>query len=339
MRYSGVGSLACAVAILLGADATTSRADEAPVAGDKASPVVVDRVVAHIGDEAITHLEVMDRLKTSQNPVADVIAGGAEGRGGFKAALEDLVSERLILAEARKLDVTASNADVDRHVKSIMEQNGWSQGDFEAAVRMLGFGDVDSYRDHARKELIKSQVLRLKVGARVRVSDREVEDEFNRQYAGGTSEEEVHLHHIAFLISDDVEPDRLREILSSAQEVRQMAVSGARSFEDLAREFGQDGSASRGGDVGWFPRGRLQASLESAAFSLTDGEVSPVVQSSAGFHILRVTERRRVSIRDAEEAKRRIRFELSERVFEQEFLAWVKALRSAGRVTILTENP
>ena len=311
-----------------------------PAAAQPAGAVRLDRVVAYIGDEAITLHDVRKRAEAARNPVAGAAAGDAAGeRVTLGAALDDLVDERLILAEATKLGIQASEEDVDRHVQGIMDQNEWSKDDFASAVKMLGFPDIAAYRAHARKELVKSQVLRLKVGAKVRVSDREIEEAFLREYAGGTAETEVHLWHIFFPIPEDVDADGLRALVDLATRVQRMAAAGERPFEDLAREFGGDGSASRGGDVGWFPRGRLQASLEEAAFALPDGGISGVVQSAAGFHVLRVTGRRQVPIGKPDEAKARIRYELTERGFEREYKAWVRSLRASGRIVVRPLEP
>ncbi|MBM4395431.1 MAG: peptidylprolyl isomerase [Deltaproteobacteria bacterium] len=311
--------------------AATPPAAPAAPAGER-TELVLDRVVVAIGDDAITLHEVEKRAAAARNPVAEAVAGTAPEKGGLEAALDDLVAERLLLEQARGLDISVPEAEVDKHVQGIMDQNGWSADEFATAIRMLGFQDVVSYREHARRELTKSQVLRLKVGAKVRVTEREIDEEFNRQFDGGKTEEEVHLWHIVFQVPEHVTLPQIRELIEKAQKVRDEAASGPRPFEDVAREFGQDGSAERGGDVGWFGRGRLQPSLEEAAFALPDGEVSPVVQSSAGFHVLRVTERRRVALKDPEEARARVRFELSEAAFKKLYLEYVQELRAGVRV-------
>lgn len=303
-------------------------------------PVLIDRVVATIGDEAITLHDVRTRAESARNPVAGTVSGDPAGEGvTLSAALDDLVDERLILAEAAKLGIKASDEDVDRHIQGIMEQNEWSNEDFASAVQMLGFTNIAGYRVHARKELIKSQVLRLKVGAKVRVTDREIEEAFLREYEGGKVEVEVHLWHIFFPIPENVDSDGLRALIEHASRVQRMAASGERPFEDLAREFGGDGAAAKGGDVGWFPRGRLQASLEQAAFDLAEGAISGVVQSAGGFHVLRVTERRKVPLADPEEARARIRYELTEVGFEREYKAWVRSLRTSGRIVVRSLEP
>jgi peptidyl-prolyl cis-trans isomerase SurA len=311
-----------------------------PVSAQEGEAVLLDRVVAYIGDDAITLHDVRKRAEAARNPVAGAASGAPTGEDvTLVAALDDLVDERLILAEAAKLGIEATEADVDRHVQGILDQNEWTPDDFASAVKMLGFVDLAAYRVHARKELVKSQVLRLKVGAKVRVTDREVEEAFLREYAGGAVEPEVHLWHIFFPIPENVDEAGLVALIERAAEVRRIAATGERPFEDLAREFGGDGAAAKGGDVGWFRRGRLQASLEETAFALADGEISGVVQSAAGFHVLRVTERRQVPLADIEEAKARIRYELTERGFEREYKAWVRSLRASGRIVVRSLAP
>jgi peptidyl-prolyl cis-trans isomerase SurA len=325
-----------AIGFLAAAAVAFPVAARAQAAGEAlpATALEIDRIVASVGSEAVTLSEVRERARSGRNPVAETMTGApASGDDSLKAALDDLVAERLILAEARKLNLEVSEADVDRHVEGIRQANSWSPEDFAQAVKMLGFGDEKSYRDHARKELLKSQLLRVKVGSKVRVTDREVDEEFARRHPGNT-DEEIHLWHIALLVSDTASVADIETMVEKVRRVREDVASGATTFEEAARAYGQDGSAARGGDVGWFTRGKLQAALENAAFALSDGGISPVVQSSVGFHVLRVTERRRVPLADAEEAKRRIRYELSESAFSRGYNEYVRDLKAGGRVVL-----
>jgi parvulin-like peptidyl-prolyl isomerase len=296
---------------------------------------VIDRIIATVGDEIITLFEAQQRAAASRNPLAELMAGeGPEAGKGIKDAIDDLIAERLLVAEGRKLEIEVSDAEVDKHIKGIQDQNGWSDSDFDAAVRMLGYRDAKTYRDHARKELQKSQVLRMRVGSKIRVTDREVEEAFNREYESGKSEEEIHLWHIVFRIPDSVTLPELKAVLEKAERVAEEARAGKEPFEELAKRYSEDGSAPKGGDVGYFPRGRLQPTLEDAAFGLKDGDVSRVVQSSAGFHVIRVTDRRRVPIHDVEESRARVRYVLSEEQFQKLYTTYIRELRATAHVEV-----
>ncbi|MBL6976101.1 MAG: peptidylprolyl isomerase [Deltaproteobacteria bacterium] len=302
---------------------------------EPAKEAVVDRVVASIGKDAITLHEVRKRLKAARNPVAQVFQGdGVDDSAGFVAALDDLIAERLLMEEARKLGISVTELEVDRHVQGIMEQNGWNPTDFEMAIRMLGYNDPAAYRKHARKELVKGQVLRIKVGSTIRVTDREIEEAFKAAYHGGEKEDEIHLWHIVFRIPEQVSLEQINVLITRAERVRTLINSGQKTFEEAAAEFSEDGTGVKGGDVGYFSRGTLQPSLESAAFGLKVGELSPVVQSSAGFHILRVSEWRQVDLKDAEEAKARVRYELTETAFQLALKGYIEELRASAHVEV-----
>ncbi|HOD06726.1 MAG TPA: peptidylprolyl isomerase [Myxococcota bacterium] len=321
----------------------TPAVSQAPVSQAPASQAaepgyVSDRIVATVGGDAITLWEVRRKMMDDGDRLSSVMAGGSgdeDEAARFQAALDDLIAERLIVAEARKMGISVTKKEVEDHIETIKKKNSWTDDDLVAAVKMLGFDDLDGYRRQAARELLKSRVLRLKVESRISVSDTDVQEVFDARYEGGTTEEEIHLYHIAFVITEDATPDQISALLQKAIEVRGQASRGEVPFEDLARQYGQDSSASRGGDVGWFSLGVLQASLEVAAFGLRDGEVSNVVQSSFGFHILMVPERRRVPLRDPVDARARVKWELSQQAFQKGYLDFVMELRKSTRIEIL----
>ncbi|MBP7126457.1 peptidylprolyl isomerase [Myxococcota bacterium] len=341
MRNKTFAMVAGCLALLRGIPAGGQERAPAPPAGqvapsrfaEEVAPGEIDRVVASVGAEAVTLREVLGRVR---------MAGGSRPAGGeepvptpaeLKAALDDLVAERLLLAEARRLSLTVSDAEVDRQIEQIRSQNQWSESDFAQAIRMLGFPTVEAYRAHARLELLKTQVLRLKVGSKVHVTDREVDEEFQRRHPDN-AEEEVHLAHIVFLVPENADMAAIQALARKAEEVQREAAGGSVPFEELARRHSQDGSASRGGDVGWFIRGKLQLSLENVAFAMDVGEVSPVVQSAVGFHVLKLLDRRRAPLADPEEARRRIRFDLSEAAFSRLYREYLEGLKTTGRVIL-----
>lgn len=330
----------------------SARADEAPAQTAAEQPAVqataepdgyvADRIVATVGGDVVTLWEVRRKMIEPGDQLSSVLAGGSgqEGDGmRFQAALDELIAERLIVAEARKMGITITKKEVEDHIAGIKTRNSWSDDDLAAAVSMLGFDNLDAYRRQASRELLKSRVLRMKVESRISVSDTDVQEIFDSRYDGGKTEEEIHLFHVAFVISEASSAEDIAALLKKALEVRGMVGLGDVLFEDLARKYGQDSSASRGGDVGWFPVGVLQASLENAAFALRDGEVSQVVQSSFGFHILKVSERRRIPLRNPEEARQRVKWELSQEAFQKGYMDFVLELRKTTRIEILYVPP
>lgn len=115
------------------------------------------------------------------------------------------------------------------------------------------------------------------------------------------------------------------------QEYRRQIESGRRSFEDLAREFSEDGSASSGGDLGWTQPGAFVPEFEDAMNRLAPGALSPPVNSRFGVHLIQVLERREVAL-DNKALREQARAVLREQKFERAFEEWVQDLRSRAYI-------
>ncbi len=124
------------------------------------------------------------------------------------------------------------------------------------------------------------------------------EEELREAFEADPPGEQVRARHILLATPANGDPEELEELEAEAEDLRGRILAGA-SFEDLAREHSDDpGSAVQGGDLGFFERGMMVPEFEDAAFALDPGEVSPVVQSPFGYHIIRLEERRSSTLED-----------------------------------------
>jgi peptidyl-prolyl cis-trans isomerase D len=136
----------------------------------------------------------------------------------------------------------------------------------------------------------------------VRVSEAELKAEYQKNLASYRQEEQVHARHLLISTreggagSDSSAKARADSLLA--------AIKGGADFADLARRFSADpGSGSQGGDLGWFGRGRMVPEFERAAFALKPGEVSPVVKTQFGYHILKLDERKAAGTKTFDEVR------------------------------------
>ncbi len=120
------------------------------------------------------------------------------------------------------------------------------------------------------------------------------------------SDREVHARHILFRLEEGAPADEERKIRDRASLVHEKVRAGA-DFAELAKEFSQDASGPRGGDLGWFERGRMVPAFEEAAFALGAGETSDLVRTPFGIHIIRVEEVREPRLRPFEEVAGEVR--------------------------------
>ena len=142
----------------------------------------------------------------------------------------------------------------------------------------------------------------------VRLSDVEMRAVYQKNLATYHQDEQLHARHILISAGAGISDEKVR---ARADSLRKAATSGA-DFVDLAKRFSQEpGAASSGGDLGWFGRGRMVKEFETAAFALKPGEISPVVKTQFGYHVIRLEERKPAGTKPFAEVKEEIRAQLA----------------------------
>jgi parvulin-like peptidyl-prolyl isomerase len=299
-------------------------------------PVLVDKIAAVVNGSIITMSEIDLLLGMGNAPVIKSLGSintqeNQEQRK--KTVLDQLINDRLLVQEAEKLDIKVSKEEIDQHVREIIQENNWDEESFAQAVHMLGFTDITAYREHASRELLKGKIVKIKVASKVKVSDQEAEEEFQKQYRDG-EEELVKASHIFIKTPNPATLQQINEARNRAEKALEMIDAGKKTFDELAAEISEDSSAKRGGDIGYFGKGTLEPTFEKVAFAMKKGETSGIVQTSLGFHIIKVTDKKTEKIRDIEEAKSRIKYELFQKNFEKCIIDWIKELRMKANIKI-----
>jgi peptidyl-prolyl cis-trans isomerase SurA len=212
--------------------------------------------------------------------------------------LESLINKRLLLAKAIRDSVVISDNEVQQEVQNQLRQFEQAYGSLDRVAEMLGMSVPRlrrEMREDIRKELLV-QRLQAQKFARIGVSRREVED-FYRQFKDDIPKvpEQIDVSHI-FLIPE--EDEHVRENASAyAASVRDSVLSGVDFSELAARHSTDPGSASRGGDLGWVRRGIFVREFEEAVFSMSPGDVSEIIETQFGLHIIKLEERRGDAVR------------------------------------------
>lgn len=156
-----------------------------------------------------------------------------------------------------------------------------------------------------------------------------------RRDAGEPHVTETRARHILLRISDQATPESAARRLA---ELRAQIESGARRFEDVAREVSDDGSAPEGGDLGWFGPGAMVPEFEEPMNRLPVGGLSQPVLSRFGVHLILVQGRREVAV-DPKQLREQVRNILRERKFQQSFDEWMRELRARAYVEMREPGP
>jgi peptidyl-prolyl cis-trans isomerase SurA len=276
-----------------------------PSAGSAQEQALVDRVAAVVGDSVIALSQIQERIFQMEAQGAQVPdPGTAEWLQLQRELLDQMINEQLIVQAAiQDTTITVDDLEIEAMVAEeidtrVSEFGG--QQPFEAGLATQGMtlpGYRDLLRGQIRQQHLYQSFMQKRYGGlgTVVVEESEIRDFFEEQReAIGERPPTVIFTQIILVPTPS---DSVREaVRAEAERVRTLAMEG-QDFAELAMEYSQGPSGASGGDLGWFRRGDMVEAFSDAAFSMAINEISPPVESSFGFHVIKVHRRRSGEVR------------------------------------------
>ncbi len=264
----------------------------APSAPAKASSAVVplDRVIAVVNDEALTQWELDEhkRIILAQMKASNVRPPPGEQLN--QQVLERLIIERAMLQFAKENGVRVDDQMVERTILRIAQENKISPEDLRRALDREGI-PYAKYREDIRREVTIQRLREREVDSRVTVSEAEVDNYLATVAAQAGGEHEYRLSHILVTVPEQATADQIEARKRRADEALVQVKSG-KDFAQVAAAFSDAPDAIQGGDLGWRTPARLPTAFVEAIKDMKDGEVTPVLRSPGGFHVVKVNESR-----------------------------------------------
>jgi peptidyl-prolyl cis-trans isomerase SurA len=261
----------------------------APAGAAPADPVEADRILAVVGDEVITQYDLRQRLATAlkqlqkQNttlPPQDVLE---------RQLLERMIMDRVQMQFARETGLKVDDAQLDQAITKVAANNKMTPQQFKAALEKDGV-NYAAFREEIRGELTMVRLREREVDSKIIISDGEIDMYLANQASTGSGEE-IHLAHILLRAPESASPEALQKLRLRGEQALQRAREGT-SFAELAASFSDAPDALQGGDLGWRPMDRLPQLYAETAARMRPGDVSDLLRSSAGFHILKLVAKR-----------------------------------------------
>jgi len=262
--------------------AAAAQAQKAPAA----QPIEVDRVVAVVNDEAITLHELRSRLATVERqlrgqgtplPPRDVFQ---------QQLLERMIIDRVQVQFARETGLRIADGEVDAALRRIAESNRLSLADFKAAIERDGIVWA-KFREDIREEMTLSRLRDREVDNRIVISEGEIDNYLASAEAQGGEEQIAHLAHIIVRVPEQATPQQLAKIRARAEQALQQLRAGE-DFAKVAVVYSDAPDALTGGSMGARPVDRLPSLYADAVKDLKPGEVSGLLRSPAGFHVVKL---------------------------------------------------
>ncbi|WP_326535759.1 peptidylprolyl isomerase [Pseudorhodoferax sp.] len=250
-----------------------------------------DFIVAVVNSEPITNLEVQRRLARTVQQLRQQGGRLPPQAELTRQVLESLVVERAQLQQARELGLKVDEAAVNLAEQNVARQNQIDVAELRRRIALDGM-TLAQFRNDIRDQILLSRLRDRELDARVRVSDAEVEQFLREQAdAAPAAPTEINLAQVLVTVPENATPQQVAERQARAQEVEKRARAGE-DFAALARSFSDAPDAATGGEMGLRSPDRYPELFLQATAQLPVGGVTAPVRSGAGFHILKVVDKR-----------------------------------------------
>ena len=300
----------------------------------RARAELVDRVAAVVNNDVITLSEVEKRAAPELARI-DQETGGAE-RGQKRAAamkriLDTMIDEKLVDNELKELKVTIGDKEVDAAIDEVKKSYNLNDEQLQQAVAREGY-TIAEYREQMRKQIGRYKLISEKVRKNVKVSDADVQTEYDRMTRAEGEDYEVHIRHILIAVPRNASQAQVEQGRRKAAAVSVEAREPGVDFAELAKKRSEGSSSSDGGDLGFFKRGTMVPEFERVAFNLKTGEVSEPVRTQFGWHVLKLEEIRKLGMKPLAEVRPEIEERLRRAQADRLTSQYMETLRNAAVV-------
>ncbi|MCZ6873923.1 MAG: peptidylprolyl isomerase [bacterium] len=307
--------------------------------GQAQTAQLLDGIAAVVNDEIITISEVWETMELEAEQLRQQYRDeGLRERltDLYQRALKQLINVRLQLAWARKLRLQVDDDDVTQHIETIKEQNKVSDERLSQMLKARGL-TLEAYREQVRESLLIAKVVNVEVRSRLVVMDTELQEAYQKQRERYSVPGELTVSHILFLVSPDASGGGQTPARKRATTVLNQLRNGG-DFAELAKKYSEGPSAERGGLLGRFRAGELLSGFEKAALALQPGEISGIIHTRAGLHIIRVEDKKEGGYRPFAEVREAIKSKLLQTKSERKYREWLETLRQGAYVKVLYEG-
>ena len=251
---------------------------------------ILDRIVAVVNDGAIMESELQSRVAgivgqfEADNrplPPAQVLR---------EQVLDRMIIERIQLQLAERGGIRVDDGSLNQALTGIAQQNNMDLEQFANAVRTDGYSWAE-FREQVRNDMVISRLQQRSVSSRVRVTDREVDRFLSSDLGRRMFAADFHLGHILVQVPSGASPEQLEQARNKANGIVQRLRGGA-DFAETAVEQSDGPQALEGGDLGWRPAAQWPTLFAETAIDMQPGDISEPLRSGAGYHILKMIERR-----------------------------------------------
>ncbi len=325
-------------------DKTTAPAAQAPAASTEkpaatptpppppAAPVPekLPDVLARVNSEAVTRADfdlLVRNVELNNGPIPP------DRRNEIlRKILDDLVTYTMLKQEATARNIVVADAEIDQQL-AVMKQEARTEAAFNKALADRKM-TMERLRSDAKTQLAISKMMSAQVASATPATDTDAKTFYEKNPDKFKRGESVRASHILIRVSDKAPEEEKQKARARIDAVLKRAKAGE-DFAVLAREHSQDGSAAQGGDLNYFVKGQMVQPFDQAAFALKNNEISDVVTTEFGYHIIKVVDHKPAGTVPFDEVSANIKQYLSEQKKQETAQSFINSIKQKAKIEVL----
>jgi peptidyl-prolyl cis-trans isomerase SurA len=253
--------------------------------------VPIDSIEVIVNDDVITHLELDKRVVSVTKMLQSQKTALPDKSVLERQVLERMITEMLLAQFAKESGLRIDDAQLDKTILRIAQQNKFATvAAFRAKLEQDGT-DFKEFREEIRNEIISVRLREREVDSKLVISENDVDNYLSNQERQEGKGDELLLAHILVVVPEQASADKIQNYRNRAEQALAQLRGGA-SFAQVAAGYSDAQDALKGGEIGWRPADRLPPMFADALAKMKPGDVSDVLRSPSGFHIIKLLDRR-----------------------------------------------
>ncbi len=298
---------------------------------------VMDKIIAVVNDEVITLAELNAAFKPYRKNIEETYKGDnkeAVIKQTKEAFLKRFIDNILIEQEAKKAGggIVIKDEEVMEVIKDMLAKRKTSMDDFLKSLAREG-NSLESVKKDIKSQIMRMRLLRREIKSKILVSDEEIGEYYDKHRQDYEGKEAVRIKQILLLLPPKADKVARAKLKNKAQKLRQR-IMNRESFDLLAVKYSQGPAAAQGGDVGFIVKGAIIPEVEAVVFSLPVEQLSEIIESSVGFHIIKVVDKKGAGLKPIATVREEIKAKIENEKLDKKFEEWIASVRAKSHIDI-----
>jgi parvulin-like peptidyl-prolyl isomerase len=251
-----------------------------------------------------------------------------------EAFLQRLIDNILMEQEAKKAGagIIVKDEEVMAVLQDVLTKQKISLQEYLKNLAREG-NSLEAVKKEIRGQMMRARLLRREIKSKILVSDEEIGEYYNKNRRDYEGKETVRIKQLLLLLPPNANETIKAKMKNQALQLHKRVMDGE-SFDLLIVKYSQGPAAAQGGDVGFIERGTIIPEVEAAAFKLPVGQISEVIESSVGFHIIQVLDKKGAGLKPIAAVREEIKTKIEDEKLENKFDEWIASVRAKSHIEV-----